>query len=47
MNQISLPEVSNALLDPSIFNRSTFVLLLLSAVFESLILKQYIMWIMG
>jgi hypothetical protein len=47
MNQISLPEVSNVLLDPSIFNRSTFVLLLLSAVFESLVLKQYIMWIMG
>jgi hypothetical protein len=47
MNQISLSEESNVLLDPFTFNGSTFVLLLVIGAIESIVLRQYIMWIMG
>jgi len=45
MEQSMLLQPTNDLLN--YFNGSTFVLLFVSAIIESLILREYIMWIMG
>lgn len=47
MNQDTSPEESRNLFDPFAFNGSTFILLIPIAIIESILLREYIMWIMG